>query len=333
MKRLYKTLALLCMLIAMCAALALTAGATELKTGIGNVTASSLRLRAKNNTDAEILTNAKYGDQVVIIRQVGDWYLVDYNLYIGYMSAEYVTVKDRENIELGKGSINPSVANIRSEPSTGGSVVAKATGGSLVQIIGFNCGWYKVTYDGTTGYIRSDLVTLTEKPYSNSGSACGSAGVSAAPATSSSSSSASSSSEAAAVSEAPASTTSAGQNIVATAKKYLGYRYVWGGASPSGFDCSGFTYYIFKQYGITLNRTADGQLSNGTAVSKSDLLPGDLVLFGNTYASSKTATHVGIYIGGGQFIHSANSSTGVVISSLDSSYYASRYVGARRIVW
>ena len=116
------------------------------------------------------------------------------------------------------------------------------------------------------------------------------------------------------------------------AKKYVGYPYVWGGTSPSGFDCSGFTYYVFKQFGYSLNRTAAAQLSNGYAVSMADLQPGDLVLFGGTYASSAAATHVGIYIGGGQFIHAANSGTGVVISALSESYYASRFVGGRRIV-
>lgn len=318
MKRFSKFLAVAFILVTLIATLAITAGATELKTGIGTVTASSLRVRAKNNTDAQILTNASYGDQVVILRQVGDWYLVDYNLYIGYMHADYVTVKDRENIDLGPGSVNPAVVNMRSGPSTSSDVVTQVYGGQLVEIIGFNCDWYKVIYNGQTGYIRSDLVTLTEKPACNSGTACPTAGVS---------SSGSSSSAAVAV---PATPTN--QQLVEFSKKYIGYPYVWGGTSPSGFDCSGFTTYVYKQFGYSLNRTANAQASNGYAVSRDNLIPGDLVLFTRTYSSSVPVTHVGIYVGNGQFIHAANSSTGVVISSLNEGYYASRYYGARRIV-
>ena len=180
MKRLHKFFAVTFLIALLTIALAATAGATELKTGIGTVTASSLRLRAKNNTGADILTNAANGDQVVVLRKVGDWYLVDYNLYIGYMHADYITVKDRENIDLGNGSINPAVVNLRSGPATSSSVVTQVSGGALVDIIGFNCNWYKVVYNGQTGYIRSDLVTLTEKPSCNSGTACSTAGVSTA---------------------------------------------------------------------------------------------------------------------------------------------------------
>lgn len=330
MKRLYKIFAVAFLVAALTAALAITAGATELKTGIGTVTASSLRLRAKNNTSAEILTSASYGDQVVVLRKVGDWYLVDYNLYIGYMHADYITVKDRENIDLGNGSINPAVVNMRSGPSTSSSAVTQVSSGQLVQIIGFNCNWYKVVYNGQTGYIRSDLVTLTQKPSCNSGTACTTAGVStpSAAATTTENSSSSTSSAAAVTT----SNTSTAQQIVEFAKKYIGYPYVWGGTSPSGFDCSGFTTYVYKQFGYSLNRTANAQMSNGTAVSRTNLMPGDLVMFGNTYSSSSAVTHVGIYIGNDQFIHAANSSTGVVISNLSQSYYNSRYVGARRIV-
>ena len=112
--------------------------------------------------------------------------------------------------------------------------------------------------------------------------------------------------------------------VVAYAKQYLGCRYVSGGTSPSGFDCSGFTTYVYKHFGVTLNRTAAGQYSNGTAVTS--LQAGDLVMF----SYGKGISHVGIYIGGNQFIHSANSRSGVRIDSLSGSY-KSRFVGARRI--
>ena len=222
-------------------------------------------------------------------------------------------------MELGYGSVNPYLANLRSGPSTSTGVVAKASSGDKVYIFGFNCGWYKVKYDGVIGYIRSDLVTLTEVPYANHGTSktYGGGGGS-----SSSSSSGSSSS----------SSASLGEQLAATAKKYIGCAYVFGGTSPSGFDCSGFAQYICGLYGISINRTADKQLYNGYSVSYSDLRPGDLVFFANTYNTSAAASHVGIYIGGGQFVHAANSSSGVKISSLSEEYYSSRYVGARRVI-
>ena len=125
---------------------------------------------------------------------------------------------------------------------------------------------------------------------------------------------------------------SLGEQVAATAKKYIGCAYIFGGTSPSGFDCSGFVQYIYKLYGYSLYRTADVQLNNGYSVSRSNLKPGDLVFFANTYNTSAAASHVGIYIGNDQFVHAANSSDGVKTSALSESYYATRYVGARRIV-
>lgn len=113
------------------------------------------------------------------------------------------------------------------------------------------------------------------------------------------------------------------------ALEYLGYPYIYGAESPEmGFDCSGLVYYVFGEYGYRLNRVADDQMNNGFAVSSEDLQVGDLVFFG----SGSYANHVGIYIGNNNFVHAANPSSGVRISSMFETYYASRYIGARRIV-
>lgn len=293
MKRVIRFIAALAVVITALVALSVTASATELKIGIGIVDASSLRLRAAANTSSDILANASRNENVVIIRESGDFYLVDYNRQIGYMAKQYITFKEKENIDLGYGVVEESSVNMRSAPSTAGSLLAQLGKGSKAYIIGLNCGWYKVQYNGLTGYIRSDLLSLSESSASS----------------------------------APAAP-SVGQQIVAFAKNYLGTSYVWGGTSPStGFDCSGFVKYVYKQYGYTLNRTAAQQMGNGTAVT--NLQTGDLVFFANTYSSNEAATHVGIYVGDNQFIHAA--SGGVKITPLSNEYYASRYVGARRI--
>lgn len=114
--------------------------------------------------------------------------------------------------------------------------------------------------------------------------------------------------------------------IVKNALSLQGVPYVFGGTTRNGFDCSGFTQYVYKGSGITLPRDSYSQFGTGTAVQKDQLQPGDLVFF-TTY--SKGASHVGIYIGGGSFVHASNS--GVRTTSLSDSYYLSRYVGARRV--
>ena len=117
--------------------------------------------------------------------------------------------------------------------------------------------------------------------------------------------------------------------IINMAKSFQGVPYVWGGTSPSGFDCSGFTHYVFLKNDITIPRTSSNQYYNaGSWVQKSNLLPGDLVFF-TTYKSGPS--HVGIYLGNNKFIH-ASSSKGVTISDLNSSYYAQRYIGAKRVL-
>lgn len=120
-----------------------------------------------------------------------------------------------------------------------------------------------------------------------------------------------------------------GRLICEFAQRFVGYRYIYGAQNPSyGFDCSGLMYYVYGQFGYSINRGATGQLANGRYIRYSELQPGDLVFFG----SGSVAFHVGMYIGGGRFVHAANSRQGVIISSLSESYYARNYMTARRIV-
>ena len=128
------------------------------------------------------------------------------------------------------------------------------------------------------------------------------------------------------------STSTKGEEIVAYAKTFLGKPYVYGGSSPSGFDCSGFTSYVYKHFGYTLSRSAAGQASNGTKVEKSELQPGDLVIFKNN--SLTKIGHVGIYIGDNKMIHASEPKTGVIITDIDSKAYKypQRYVMGRRIL-
>jgi len=125
-------------------------------------------------------------------------------------------------------------------------------------------------------------------------------------------------------------TRSVATNIIATGKKYIGVPYSFGGTSPKGFDCSGFTSYVYKQHGISVPRDTNGQAGAGTKVSKVDLKPGDLLIFSNTYKTGPS--HAGIYMGNGQFVHASTTrSGGVIISDLNSNYYANHFSYGRRV--
>lgn len=123
-------------------------------------------------------------------------------------------------------------------------------------------------------------------------------------------------------------TASQGAQIVATGKKYLGVPYVFGGTTPKGFDCSGFLQYVFKQHGYTIPRLADEQYKLGKAANTTQLEPGDLVFF-STYEPG--ASHCGIYVGDGNFMH-ASSSKGIRVDSLSNDYWRPRYLGGRKII-
>lgn len=320
MKRICKLTVCSVLIIAIFASFLVPVSATELKTAIGTIqgVTNGLRVRAKANTGAAVLSTAYENDTVIIIREAGDWYLVNYNLYIGYVHKDYVAVADSAIVFLGRGSVEPYIVNVRSNPTADAEIVDQANMGEKLTILGFENGWYLVKSDKGVGYVRSDLLTLLDKPLNNKGTKA----PAYQPKKQTSSAKKNNSSSAA------ASSTSATDQIVAYAKKYLGYRYVYGGESPSGFDCSGFMYYVYGQFGYKLYRGATSQLQNGRKVSKSELRPGDLVFFG----SGSRANHVGMYIGGGNFIHAENSGTGVVISSLVEGYYVGRYLTARRII-
>ncbi len=342
MKRTLRLLLAAAVLLVLLIALATCAAAADLTTNIGTVESESgLCLRAKPSTRAEVLATAASGDYVMIIRQVGDWYLVSYDQQVGYMHSDYLDLAEYGRVSLGTATAEMLVVNIRTEPSTDAELVAQISSGDAVEIVGFADGWYKVRYGYATGYVRSDLITQLERPLGNSGmttavlagnvdpaaeiAATRAAVYARRNASSSSSGSATSSSS----STVTSSSSSVGQQLATYAMNYLGCPYSYGGTSSSGFDCSGFAQYIYRQFGISINRTATAQLANGYSVSRSELRPGDLVFFGY---GGNYAFHVGIYIGNNQFIHAENYGTGVCISSLSEGYYAGCYLCARRII-
>lgn len=299
---------------------AITAGAEEVsrKRGVGFVTASALRLRSGPGTNTKTLDYAYQDEVVVLLGQHGDWYQVSYNLQTGYMHKSYLRTATRENAELGYGRVTGSSVNLRSGPGTGYSVLTRAQQNDRAYIIGINEQWFKVIFNDIIAYIRSDYLDLTEIPYENRASVNSPLFFRGGKSTGTPVS----------ASALKSNATNLAQKIITTGKKYIGVPYVWGGSTPSGFDCSGFVQYVFRQHGIQLPRTSAQQYSVGTWIAKSNLLPGDLVFF-NTSGSG--VSHLGIYLGNGDFLH-ASSSKGVMISQLSNSYWAPRYVGAKRVL-
>lgn len=121
------------------------------------------------------------------------------------------------------------------------------------------------------------------------------------------------------------------QKITDYAKRFLGIDYVWGGTTPKGFDCSGFVKYVYKKFGITLNRVASDQAKQGTTVKKANLQPGDLVFF-DTNGGHNHINHVGLYIGSGKFIQASSGNSNVVISTITEGFYSKSYMTAKRIL-
>lgn len=121
------------------------------------------------------------------------------------------------------------------------------------------------------------------------------------------------------------------QRLVQDAKQYQGGKYVWGGTKPEGFDCSGYTQYLYGKYGVKLPRTAYAQSRIGQSVSTENLRQGDLLFFLTDKNRGVPVTHVGIYAGNGEFIHAASKDRGVIISPLTSGSYSKCFVGAKRI--
>lgn len=331
MKNYKRIISLILVLAALVSTISITAAARgDIKYGIAFITGSGLRLRSNATTSSSVLDSASKGEVAVVVSKQGDWYRVIYNLQEGYMHSDYLSVLTRENAELGYGKVNGSAVNLRSGPSTAYKTVAQASKGDKAYILGINQGWYKVIYGEKICYIRSDFMDLTEFPYENKDSAKSpiffrngkSTGIPV-------SASALKAAQDPDYKEEDENQPTLGEQMVAVAKTCLGIPYVWGGESPSGFDCSGLVYYVLKTLGHSPYRTASSQYKMGTYVSKDNLQPGDLVFFQGT--STSGISHVGIYVGDGQFIHAPHTGDVVKYSDLSSGYYANHYYGARRI--
>ena len=273
--------------------------------GTAVVTADSLRLRSEASVSSSTLAQAPKGSTVTVEEDAGNgWYKVTYGGKTGYMSGEWLTITLSNGsvipaasgieAEQARGLITASSLNVRSGAGTTYGKVGSLKGGTVVDIVAdLGNGWYQID----SGYISSDYVTLVGANYESS--------------------------------------SALGASAAALARNLLGCRYVSGGAGPSSFDCSGLMYYIYKQLGRSIARGSSSQYYNsGYFVSVSDMQPGDLIFFFDSRfdgsGGTLPTTHVGMYVGNGQFIHASTTSYRVQYDSIYG-YYAPYIVGAKRI--
>ena len=294
------------------------------------------------------VSSVKSGDTIEIQDKVNDWVLVsneniqgwarfnilskveetDQNQVLTTENIAQTTPETQEQPETQEPQtktmyVNSQTVNVRSAASQEASVVTQLSINTQVTVISEQNGWAEVTFNGGNGYIASNLLSETISQTSR-GSSTPRTGITDTTDKQTDNSSTNNNQESN-DSSSNVLTSSKGADVLAYAMQFVGYPYVYGGSSTSGFDCSGFTQYVYKHFGVTLNRTAAAQSSNGTAVSRSNLQPGDLVMFGSPI------NHVGIYAGGGRIVHAANPSRGVTTDTINSGYYNTNYVCARRI--
>lgn len=292
--------------------------------------------------NSKVVETVEANKELEVLQSVNGWSYVISDLVSGWIRTDKLVENKEEQVQQSedveeenqekeeqvsekeinrKGYIKSKSVNFRKEPSKSAQVLDSLTINMEVTVLTQQDDWYKIKVNNKTGYVAKELISFekVELPSSRSEDQPRK----------------NTTTQTSTIQEqntVPTDNTTSdlGQKIANYAQGFVEYPYVYGGSTPSGFDCSGFTSYVYKQFGYSISRSSSAQASNGVAVAKADLQPGDLVLFKGQNSSS--IGHVGIYIGGNQFVHASTAKTGVKISSLSSSGYVARYVTARRII-
>lgn len=314
MKMVKKTLLLFSAMLVVILLLSGIAYAETNRTGI--ITGSVVNLRANPNTSSKILDQLVKDTKVIVIGSENNWCKITYNDNTGWVSGDYITVYDQS---IGVGTVTASVVNVRSKADINSEILTKVKNGNRFDVFEQSENWYRISIaENRYGWINADYFSIVSQNTSRGQS---DTVVYDQP------------EQEAVQNDAPTDVTSdKREQIVAYAKKLLGVKYVYGGSSPKGFDCSGFVKYVYDNFNIKLERSSKDMGNGGTAINKADLLPGDLVFF-DTNGGLNGINHVGIFIGGGKFIHaSSNLGRKVTISSLNDSFYSKSYMRSRRYI-
>ena len=288
--------------------------------------------------NAETLQTLTKDTIVTVDDEANGWAFISTDLVSGWIRADKLTAEEANQTsteqtnntepaeqtpattEPQTGYISASSVNVRASASTSANVVTTLTRNTEVTIEGEENGWTRITTStGVSGYVSSEYISDEQVQATNRSDSERTQKIVELPNTATD------------VTETEEVNTvvNKGEEVVDYAKTLLGKDYVYGGVGPNSFDCSGFTQYVYKKFGINLSHSASAQANIGTTVSKSDLQLGDMVFFSQ---GGSSIGHVGIFVGNNSFIHAANPQKGVVITSLADGYYTSNYKTAKRVL-
>ncbi|MBR4172878.1 MAG: C40 family peptidase [Clostridia bacterium] len=283
---------------------------------------AGVNVRSEANEESVILSAVAESEPIIVLDEYDGWCKVYFgeNYDIGYIKSEYVAIGDmvaRSEINAkrnkriaaivkdGKIKVSSGVVDVKLMPDAESETIVTLANGANCKIVSGGSNWTKIIVSATNeiGYVKTEnVVQVVTQTKSKGGKATGTT--------------------------KSATVVGNGSKLVEQAAKYLGVKYVYGGSSPSGFDCSGLVQYCCRQLGVSVNRTASAQYSNGVYVSRDNLKPGDLIFF----SRGGRISHVVIYAGNGMVIHAPHTGKTVSYQSLSSICSYSHYVGARRVM-
>lgn len=276
------------------------------------------------------------GDSFKVLATQGEWVEVSVDGEKGWVPSRFVDIKS------APGFVTEEKVNFRNDANTDSEIIEELSKGSKLEVLEDREEWIKVKYGDKEGYVSAKYIsdeapvieevvveeTVTEEATTRVSNNQSSSSQSSNTQKSNKKNNSSSNKTEQSNENVPAANTSSAQAVVNLAYSKIGSPYVWGAEGPNSFDCSGLTSYVYKNAaGVSLPRTSSAQSGYGKTVSKSNLQPGDLVFFG-----SGSVSHVGIYIGGGNMIHSPKPGESVKITSINSSYYSGRFITAKRVL-
>ncbi|EJQ52586.1 hypothetical protein IEQ_01629 [Bacillus cereus BAG6X1-2] len=290
-------------------------------TGTYTVNVSSLNVRTGPSASHTVLGSVNKGKTVQVVGEVQDWFKINFNGGTGYVSKDFVTKggsavsnetqqpttnnNNTTTVQTG-GSyvVNTGALKVRTGPATYNPVIGGVTNGTVLNVTGAENGWYKINHNGRTGYVSADFVKFVKGGVNNVVTG-GNQGTNQ-------------------VQKPTAPTGGDTSSIAGFARSLNGSPYRTAGTTPAGFDCSGFIHYVLNQTGHNgARQTVAGYWSSKTKTSNPQ--PGDLVYFQNTYKNGPS--HMGVYLGNGQFISAETDATGVRISSVSNSYWSKHLLG------
>lgn len=285
---------------------------------------AGVNVRSEANEESVILSAVAAGEPIIVLDEFEGWCKVYFgeNYDIGYIKSEYVAIGDmverseinaRRNkriasiVKDGKIKVSSGIVDVKLMPNDDSETLITLSNGAGCKIVSGGSNWTKIIVPSTNeiGYVKTANVAEVVAPAKSSSSSKKQTGTTKS-----------------------ATFVGSGSKLVDQAAKYIGVKYVYGGSSPSGFDCSGLVQYCCRQLGVSVNRTASSQYSNGVYVSRDNLKPGDLVFF----SRGGRISHVVIYAGNGMVIHAPHTGKTVCYQSLSSICSYSHYVGARRVM-